>query len=82
MTLSSKLVDALLTFECAHCGLKFSKKGSWFKSAARFTCAGCQREARITYSDKIRIFARHAHLAHLAGFGELPTEVECLIREA
>jgi hypothetical protein len=82
MALSCKLTDALLTFECGHCSLKFSRKGSWFKSAARFTCAGCQREARITYSDKIRIFGRHAHSADLAVFGELPTEVECLIREA
>ncbi|SDR58272.1 hypothetical protein SAMN05519103_06066 [Rhizobiales bacterium GAS113] len=60
MTLSSKLADVPLTFECAHCGLALSKKGSWFKSARRFTCAGCQREVRLTYDDKIRIFAQHA----------------------
>ena len=63
MTLSPKLSDVLLTFGCPYCGRALIRKGSWFKTAARFKCAGCQREARVTYEDKIRLFARHARSA-------------------
>jgi transposase-like protein len=67
MTLASfKLRDVLLTFACPHCGRALLKKGSWFASTNRFRCLGCHREARIAYSDKVRLFAKHANLARRA----------------
>lgn len=70
MSLSANLFDVLLTFGCPHCGRALIKKGSWFKSAARFRCAGCQREVRIGYEDKIRLFAKHARgQGGRSGFG-------------
>jgi transposase-like protein len=63
MALSSKLRDEPLTFACPHCGQALIKKGSWFKSAARFRCAGCQIETQMTYVEKLKLFAKHARLA-------------------
>jgi len=63
ISLSSNLCDALLTFGCPHCGRELIKKGQWFKSVTGFKCEGCQREARITYEDKLRLFAKHARVA-------------------
>ena len=63
IALSNSLRDELLTFDCPHCGHTLIRKGSWFKSVSRFTCAGCQRQAPMTYNTKIRVFAMHAHLA-------------------
>jgi transposase-like protein len=64
MTLASfKLRDVFLTFACPYCGRALTRKGSWFTSTSRFTCTGCHREARIAYSDKIRLFAKHANSA-------------------
>lgn len=66
MTLASyKLRDVLLTFACPHCGRALIKKGSWFGSMNRFSCLGCHREVRIAYSDKIRLFAKHANSVRL-----------------
>jgi transposase-like protein len=59
MSLSANLFDVLLTFGCPHCGQALIKKGSWFRSAARFKCAGCQREVQIGYEDKIKLFTKH-----------------------
>ena len=66
MTLASKLDDVLITFDCPHCGVALIKKGRWFKFVGGFRCAGCQREVRIAYEDKIRLFAKHARLAKAA----------------
>jgi hypothetical protein len=64
MTLASKLDDVLMTFDCPHCGMALIKKGRWFKFVGDFRCAGCQRGVRMTYDDKIRLFAKHARAAH------------------
>ena len=60
MTLSRRLLHADLTFHCPHCGLAITKSGSWFKSIVQFKCQGCQREVRLTYTDKIALFEKHA----------------------
>jgi hypothetical protein len=48
-----------MTFACPICGHALTKKGSWFKSASHFKCAGCQTRSRISYEDKLRLFAAH-----------------------
>ncbi|SEF12650.1 hypothetical protein SAMN05444161_8804 [Rhizobiales bacterium GAS191] len=63
MPLSRYLRDVLLTFFCPQCGHTLKKRGSWFMAGHHFKCEGCQREVRLTYDDKARLFARHAHLA-------------------
>jgi hypothetical protein len=30
---------------------------------AHFRCEGCKREVTVTYSDKVALFDKHAHLA-------------------
>jgi transposase-like protein len=62
MPLSAQLRYVALTLECKHCGHALMKNGGWFMAAPRFKCAGCQREVRITYDDKVALFAKHAHL--------------------
>jgi predicted RNA-binding Zn-ribbon protein involved in translation (DUF1610 family) len=58
MGLPTHLSETLMTFECPKCGLALTRKGSWFRSASRFKCAGCGTETPITYDDKIRLFDR------------------------
>jgi len=62
MTLSRKLNDVPLTLHCPHCNYALTKNGSWFKSCTRFKCAACGHGMRMTYDDKLRIFAKHARL--------------------
>jgi hypothetical protein len=59
--------DVLLTWGCLHCGPALIKKGRWFKAVAAFICAGCHREVRIAYNDKVDLFAKNAHLASCPG---------------
>jgi len=63
MTLSSLLLQVDLTLDCKHCGHPIIKRGGWFLVAYRFKCQGCNREVPITYSDKIVLFKKHAHLS-------------------
>jgi DNA-directed RNA polymerase subunit RPC12/RpoP len=63
MPLSARLRDVDLTLECERCGNPIIKKGSWFSAASIFKCAECKGEVRLTYSDKVALFAKHAHLA-------------------
>jgi transposase-like protein len=63
MNLTAELYGVLLVFGCPHCARELTKNGSWFKSISRFVCAGCGREARITYEDKIRIYEKHLRLS-------------------
>ena len=63
MTLSARLRDADLTLECERCGHLMTKKGGWFITASIFKCAECRGEVRLTYSDKVALFAKHAHMA-------------------
>jgi hypothetical protein len=32
-------------------------------TASTFKCCKCKAELRLTYSDKLALFAKHAHLA-------------------
>jgi hypothetical protein len=32
-------------------------------TVAHFRCEGCKREVAVTYSDKVALFDKHAHLA-------------------
>ncbi len=66
MTLSSRLRDVELTLECKFCGHLIVKKGVWFMTVSTFKCRECNGERRLTYSDKVALFAKHAHL----GVGE------------
>ena len=59
MTLSVRLLNVDLTFNCPHCGHALTKPGSWFKSANRFKCKGCKADVRVTYTAKLALFARH-----------------------
>jgi predicted RNA-binding Zn-ribbon protein involved in translation (DUF1610 family) len=60
MPIPFHLNEALLTFECSRCGHALVKKGSWFRGASQFRCAECGHQGRITYDDKLRIFAKGA----------------------
>ena len=62
MPLSPRLLHVDLTLECKYCGRSITKRGEWFRVAHRFTCVGCKREVPITYSDKVALFKKHAHL--------------------
>jgi phage FluMu protein Com len=63
MTLSAGLRDVDLTLPCAHCGHLIVKTGGWFLTASKFKCAECKGELHLGYSDKVALFAKHAHLA-------------------
>ena len=62
MALSSRLLLVILTLECRYCGQSKSKTGVWFMKVHQFKCENCKREVPITYSDKVALFAKHAHL--------------------
>jgi hypothetical protein len=36
--------------------------GRWFLTIARYRCPSCQREVRMTYDAKVKLFDAHAHL--------------------
>ena len=62
MPLSARLRDVDLTLdECKRCGHLIIK--NWFISASTFKCDECKGEVRLTYSDKVTVFAKHARLA-------------------
>lgn len=63
MTLSTRLRNVDLTLECKRCGHLTVKNGSWFMTISTFKCKVCKSERRLTYSDKVALFAKHAHLA-------------------
>ena len=63
MPLSVRLREVDLTLECKRCGHLIVKQGVWFMTASIFKCNECKGEVRLTYSDKVALFAKHAHLA-------------------
>jgi hypothetical protein len=63
MALSARLRNVDLTVQCEHCGHLIIKKGGWFITASTFKCDECKGEVRLPYSDKVALFAKHAHLA-------------------
>jgi transposase-like protein len=62
MPLSLSLHSVSMTFECPFCTCTLVKSGGWFQTIGRFKCNGCQREVRLTYSDKVALFDKHAQL--------------------
>ena len=62
MPLSARLRNVDLTFQCKRCGKLIIKNGNWFISVSTFGCDECKNEMRLTYSDKVALFAKHAHL--------------------
>jgi hypothetical protein len=62
VTLSSRLRNVDLTLECKLCGHLIARKGGWFMTASTFKCKECKGQLRLTYSDKVELFAKHAHL--------------------
>ena len=63
MSLSALLRNVDLTLECKSRGHLIIKKGDWFITASTFKCDQCKGEVRLTYSDKVALFDKHAHLA-------------------
>jgi hypothetical protein len=63
VTLSSGLRYVDLTLECELCGHLMVKRGVWFMTASTFKFDLCKGELRLTYSDKVALFAKHLHLA-------------------
>jgi ribosomal protein L44E len=62
MPLSARLRNIDLTLECKHCAYLIIKKGVWFMKVSTFKCSECKGEVQLTYSDKVALFAKHAHL--------------------
>ena len=63
MPLSAGLRNIDLALQCKRCGHLIVKKGVWFITASTFKCNECKGEVRLTYTDKVALFAKHAHLA-------------------
>jgi transposase-like protein len=62
VTLSTRLRNVDLTLECERCAHLTVKKGSWFMTISTFKCPVCHDKRPLTYSDKVKLFAKHAHL--------------------
>ena len=60
MSLPDGFADVMMMLACRTCGIAITKKGSWFKSASRYKCESCGGQGRVTYDDKMRLFARAA----------------------
>jgi hypothetical protein len=60
MSLPDSFADVMMMLACRTCGFAITKKGIWFKSASRYKCESCGVQGRVTYDDKIRLFARAA----------------------
>ncbi|TPI29162.1 hypothetical protein FJW08_18965 [Mesorhizobium sp. B3-2-1] len=65
MALSRRLLMCKMTLDCPHCGFALKRAGSWFQVISSHRCEGCQRQFRITYPDKLRLFAKHEQLPAL-----------------
>ena len=63
MPLTTRLENVELALVCKHCGNRIIRKGSWFRTSRHsFKCGVCKGEVRLTYQEKIVLFAKHAHL--------------------
>jgi hypothetical protein len=60
MGLPDDFADVMMTLACGTCGFALTKKGSWFNSASHYKCESCGVQGRVTYPDKVRLFARAA----------------------
>lgn len=61
MSLGTELDHSLLRYDCPQCGQAIEQRGSWFKSVARYVCAGCGGVIRMTYEVKLRLFDKAAN---------------------
>jgi transposase-like protein len=59
MPLSRELDGLTLSVPCSHCGHVLRKKGSSVRSVSHYTCKSCKQQFRVTYSDKLKLFADH-----------------------
>lgn len=59
MALSRRLLMCKMTLECPHFGFALKRAGSWFQVVSSHRCERCQRQFRITYSNKLTLFAKH-----------------------
>lgn len=60
MPLSNALDDVPLSLACPNCGHGLQKLGRWFLRASAYRCEGCGASNRITYDDKLKLFAAGA----------------------
>jgi phage FluMu protein Com len=60
--LSTRLRNVDLTLECQLCGHLIVKKGGWFMTISTVKCPVCKGERRLTYPDKLALFAKHGQL--------------------
>jgi hypothetical protein len=59
MTLSARLRNVDLTFQCKRCNHPIIKSGTWVISISSFKCTKCKGELHLGYSDKVELFAKY-----------------------
>jgi hypothetical protein len=52
------LPDASFSHRCPHCGTARVNTGQWFRAISGYKCEGCGNAVRVTYEDKVKLFAR------------------------
>jgi hypothetical protein len=62
MTLSARLRNVDLTFQCKRCGHPITKSGTWVVAVSTFKCAKWKTELHLGYRDKVELFAKHARV--------------------
>ena len=63
MSISNKLRDASLRYECPSCHQPIIRNGSWFKAVSIFRCDGCKTKLRLGYSAKLALLKQHGKAA-------------------
>jgi hypothetical protein len=53
-----QLPDASFSHRCPHCGTARVNTGQWFRAIGGYKCEGCGNAVRVTYEDKVKLFAR------------------------
>jgi hypothetical protein len=48
----------LFSYRCPGCGTARVNTGQWFRAIGRYKCEGCSTSVRVTYEDKVKLFAR------------------------
>jgi len=54
----SPIAERRSHLECKRCCHLIVKKGVWFITASIFKCDECEGEVRLTYNDKVTLFAK------------------------
>lgn|SRR5215204_766230 len=47
-----------LSHHCPHCGTARVNTGQWFRAIGGYKCEGCGNPVKVTYEDKVQLFAR------------------------